>query len=78
MGKYSLPIMSKINWNRPKFVFDAPVYHYKIWLTVPFAEKDEAKELGAMWDPKMKLWFITSSVNRVKFKQWLRRDRKIS
>lgn len=27
------------------------------WLDVPFAEKDEAKALGARWDPKAKRWY---------------------
>ncbi|WP_423464241.1 DUF5710 domain-containing protein [Promicromonospora sp. MS192] len=29
----------------------------RIWLDVPFAEKDEAKELGARWSPDAKRWF---------------------
>ncbi|SFE11951.1 hypothetical protein SAMN04487819_10829 [Actinopolyspora alba] len=27
------------------------------WLDVPFAEKDEAKALGARWDPRAKRWY---------------------
>ena len=30
----------------------------KIYLTVPYKEKDEAKKLGARWDPDSKLWYI--------------------
>ncbi|MGW1682311.1 DUF5710 domain-containing protein [Saccharopolyspora sp. NPDC002376] len=29
----------------------------RIWLDVPFAEKDEAKSHGARWDPSGKRWF---------------------
>ncbi|WP_263251283.1 DUF5710 domain-containing protein [Saccharopolyspora rosea] len=29
----------------------------RIWLDVPFAEKDEAKSLGARWDPAEKRWY---------------------
>lgn len=29
----------------------------RIWLDVPFEEKDEAKELGARWAPDTKRWF---------------------
>ncbi|MBQ0867447.1 DUF5710 domain-containing protein [Streptomyces sp. RK75] len=29
----------------------------RVWLDVPFAEKDEAKALGARWDPAAKRWF---------------------
>jgi ribonuclease HI len=30
----------------------------KIYLDVPFARKDEAKALGAMWDPAKKKWYM--------------------
>lgn len=30
----------------------------RIYLQVPFAEKDEAKALGAYWDPQARLWYI--------------------
>jgi ribonuclease HI len=38
----------------------------RIYLSVPFAEKNEAKQLGARWDPKRKKWYIdsTPSANR--------------
>jgi hypothetical protein len=29
-----------------------------IYLDVPYAQKDEAKPLGARWDPKVKLWYF--------------------
>ena len=29
----------------------------KIWLDVPYAEKDEAKAHGARWDPGAKRWY---------------------
>jgi Domain of unknown function (DUF5710) len=28
----------------------------RMWLDVPFAEKDEAKALGAQWDPQARRW----------------------
>jgi hypothetical protein len=31
------------------------------WLDVPFGEKDEAKSLGAMWDPAVKRWYAPRS-----------------
>jgi len=34
----------------------------KIYLNVPYAEKDFAKEHGARWDPKKKKWW-TKEVN---------------
>lgn len=30
----------------------------KLYLNVPFAEKEEAKALGARWSPELKLWFV--------------------
>lgn len=30
----------------------------KLYLNVPFAEKEEAKRLGARWNPELKLWFV--------------------
>ena len=30
----------------------------KIYLNVPYEEKDEAKKMGAKWDTKKKRWFI--------------------
>ncbi|MEU9426232.1 DUF5710 domain-containing protein [Streptomyces sp. NPDC048342] len=29
----------------------------RIWLDVPYAEKDEAKKAGAFWDPAAKRWY---------------------
>lgn len=29
----------------------------RIWLDVPYAEKDEAKRAGARWDPAVKRWY---------------------
>ncbi|HLS16850.1 MAG TPA: ATP-dependent helicase [Paenalcaligenes sp.] len=34
----------------------------RVYLQVPFAEKDEAKALGAYWDPKARLWYIPARV----------------
>lgn len=30
----------------------------KLYLNVPFEEKDAAKKLGARWNPQLKLWFV--------------------
>ncbi|MFI3136422.1 MAG: DUF5710 domain-containing protein, partial [Methylococcaceae bacterium] len=32
----------------------------KIYLNVPFAQKDEAKALGARWDAAQKKWYISA------------------
>jgi hypothetical protein len=31
----------------------------RIWLDVPYAEKDQAKALGARWDPQARRWYAT-------------------
>ncbi|MDI7923425.1 DUF5710 domain-containing protein [Ferirhizobium litorale] len=33
----------------------------RVLLTVPFARKDEAKQLGARWDPAKKAWWLVGS-----------------
>ena len=32
-------------------------FEQKVWLDVPFEEKDEAKALGARWDGMRRLWY---------------------
>jgi len=33
------------------------------YLTVPFAQKDKAKALGARWDGAAKRWFVPAGVD---------------
>lgn len=33
-------------------------FDFRLELNVPFHEKDEAKLLGAKWNPKEKIWYI--------------------
>ena len=39
-------------------------------LKVPFAEKDEAKKLGARWDAARKLWFVDGKADMAPFARW--------
>lgn len=39
-------------------------------LKVPFAEKDEAKKLGARWDAARKLWYIDDKTDVAAFSRW--------
>ncbi len=39
-------------------------------LKVPYAEKDEAKQLGARWDPKRKKWYVPAGVDTAPFERW--------
>ena len=41
------------------------------YLVVPFAEKDEAKSMGARWDAAARKWYIPSDKDRESFKRWL-------
>lgn len=39
-------------------------------LKVPFAEKDEAKKLGARWDAGRKVWYIEGKEDVAPFAKW--------
>ena len=41
-----------------------------IVLNVPYAEKEEAKILGARWDPDLKKWFVPKGVEPKPFAKW--------
>lgn len=40
-------------------------------LKVPFAEKDEAKKLGARWDVGRKVWYVEGKEDLAPFSRWL-------
>lgn len=47
----------------------------RLYLNVPYREKDEAKALGAKWDAKVKKWYIDVKPEEyVKFSKWILRD----
>lgn len=43
----------------------------RINLKTPFAEKEEAKALGARWDPKKKCWYIQNVADLSPFARWI-------
>ncbi|WP_067143520.1 DUF5710 domain-containing protein [Oceanivirga salmonicida] len=44
----------------------------KIYLNVPFSEKEEAKNLGAKWNPKEKKWYYEGNISNLsKFGKWI-------
>lgn len=44
----------------------------RLFLDVPYNEKDEAKSLGAKWDSKVKKWYIDSfRKDYVKYAKWI-------
>ena len=42
-----------------------------IFLKVPYAEKDQAKSLGARWDASKRLWYVPDGVLLASFERWL-------
>ena len=62
------------NVMQPKAVNDDKVY-----LAVPFKDKNEAKELGAKWDKDNKSWFTnTDNPNLEKLEKWLPKNQAVS
>ncbi len=40
-------------------------------LNVPYAEKDQAKALGARWDSEHRTWYIPAGLPQSTFAKWL-------
>jgi hypothetical protein len=45
-----------------------------IFLNVPYAEKDEARALGARWNPGRKRWYVPDGVAPDPFQKWMAKD----
>ena len=43
----------------------------RVYINVPYSEKDEAKVLGAKWDKQEKSWFLKPGTDQAPFKKWL-------
>lgn len=43
-------------------------------LKVPYAEKDEAKALGARWNAARKAWYVPDGTEAAPFERWLTKD----
>ena len=52
----------------------APALPPRIYLDVPYAEKDAAKQLGAQWDNVQRKWWISPAMPRRLFAKWLPPD----
>ena len=51
----------------------------KIYLNVPYSEKDQVKEMGARWDPDIKKWYYKGLVrDYIKFAKWISDDEEIT
>ena len=42
----------------------------KIYLNVPYKDKDRAKELGALWSKPAKSWYIPEGLDSTPFAKW--------
>ena len=42
----------------------------RFYLACPYAEKTEAKQLGAKWDVDARKWYVPNDVDRNLFKKW--------
>ena len=42
----------------------------KIYLNVPYAQKEAAKALGARWDPTHKKWYVPANLDVFLFEAW--------
>jgi hypothetical protein len=45
-----------------------------VLLNVPYAEKDEAKQLGARWDAARRKWYVPAGVDPAAFSRWMAAD----
>jgi hypothetical protein len=45
-----------------------------MFLTVPYAEKDQARELGARWNPTRKRWYVPDGVAVEPFARWMAKE----
>ena len=43
----------------------------RFFLDVPYVEKNEAKELGAWWDPDKKKWYVPRGKSTRPFERWI-------
>ena len=49
----------------------------KIYLNIPYSEKNNGKKAGALWDSKMKSWYITSRIDSKQKNNILKRWERI-
>ncbi|MFC0983747.1 zincin-like metallopeptidase domain-containing protein [Pasteurella multocida] len=46
----------------------------KVYISVPFKDKEEAKSLGAKWDRQESSWYIPGNLDQSSFSKWLVKD----
>jgi hypothetical protein len=53
-----------------------PIRQQRVYLRVSFAQKDEAKDVGAFWDRDAKKWYVPPGRSLGNFLQWLPPEEK--
>ncbi len=62
---------TKFNKRTPKgYLMPAPVAG-RIWLNVPFDQKDRAKSLGARWDAQHRSWWVPKHYKDQRLWRWV-------
>mgnify|MGYP001471144946 CR=1 FL=1 len=46
------------------------MHNERFYLTCPYAEKDDCKDLGGKWDPDERKWYVPNDADRNQFKRW--------
>lgn len=47
------------------------IHHPIVYLEVPYAEKNQAKALGARWDSEVRKWYVPSGMSAANFSRWI-------
>ncbi len=43
----------------------------RVYLAVPYEEKDAAKAVGARWDSEFRRWYVDEGAELTPFRRWL-------
>lgn len=49
----------------------------RFYINVPYAEKDQAKVLGARWDPDVRRWYYTENQDALLFSNWFHESKPV-
>ena len=67
-----MSLMTKLNYNRTTPQPETPEI---IYLMVSYKQREDAKNLGAKWDPNLKLWYSWSThPNLKKMREFMHKD----
>lgn len=58
------------SWTGPSIPSSSGAVDGKVYLIVPFDEKDMAKQMGARWDPEAKLWYALADDDSGLLQRW--------